>query len=379
LRQYNEEIDKTIIEVLYKKGERAFGKLKEDVEKSIKHTISFETYSYRLNAMLKPYAKESRYTIQQILQKRDEGRGKNVFYSLTRDAKIRTDLRLPILKSDTIIEKAYRLLFYYIVFHYTPSISLKDDIEYIALLEKFHIKENELESGGKAVFDEFKIMKWTHAKSEIEITRKDFLQPSGKEGRYEYSYMLPGISPTEFHDISERGLPYQKLKITKDEIKLSFRLLENQNLIKIIPYYLEFLNQERYVIVDNSLRELLADCWTLQSHVFTYLEYCWQSMSKPTNKEKIWFERLWGKNRTNKWFMYCHNIRKEYQIENRNQLLKETKERIEWEKSEIIKKFESIKKDHAKTINDYSYFINPLLNVIYPEFLRSELNKITNT
>ena len=375
MRQYNEEIDKTIIEILHKNGERTFGKLKEDVEKSLTHTISFETYSNRLNAMVEPYIEQSRYAIQPILQKRDEGRGKNVSYFLTKHAKIRCDLQLPILKSESMTETAYRLLFYYIIFYYTPNIKLKDDYEYNALLEKLHIKKNELEFVGNSVFDEFKITKWTHAKSEIEITRKDFLQPSGNEGTYEYFYMLPGISSTEFQGIRERGLPYQKLKITEDEIKQSFRLLENQNLIKVIPYYLEFLNQERYMIVDNVLKELLADCWTLQSHVFTYLEYRWQSLSKPTNEEKVWYEHLWGKYRSNQWFIECNNSRRDYQKENKNQLLKETQEMIDWEKSEIRKTFASIKEKYSKTIKDYSYFIYPLLNVVYPGFLRKEFKQ----
>jgi hypothetical protein len=375
LRYYNEEIDKAMIEILYRKGERTFGKLKEDVEKSIKHHLSFETYSSRLHNMSKPDKKESRYAIQPVLHKRDEGRGKNVFYFLTRNAKIRYDLRLPILKTDTIIEKAYRLLFYYIVFYYTPSIKLKDDYEYKALLDKLRIKKNELEFVGTTVFDEFKITKWTHAKSEIEITRKDFLQPSAKKGKYEYSYMLPGISSTEFQNISEPGLLYYKLKITEDEIKQSFRLLEHKNLIKIIPYYLEFLNQERYIIVDNLLKELLAYCQGLQSHVFTYLEYIWKGIRKPTNQEKIWYEHLSEKNTSNQWFIECNKRRTEYKKENKNQLLQETQEKINWEKSEIRKTFDSIKEKYSKTIKDYSYFINPLLNVVYPELFRKEFNQ----
>ena len=125
MRQYNEEIDKTIIEILYQKGERTSGKLKEDVEESIKHTLSFETYSYRLIAMLKPYRKESRYIICPILNKRDEGRGKNIFYSLTPDAKMRYNLKLPIMKIEESIEKAYRLLFYYIIFFHTQIHQIK--------------------------------------------------------------------------------------------------------------------------------------------------------------------------------------------------------------------------------------------------------------
>ena len=93
--------------------------------------------------MLKPYRKDSRYTICPILNKRDEGRGKNVFYTLTKNAKTRYALELPILKTESTIEKAYRLLFYYMVFGYNQSIKLKDEYDYIALLEKLHIDKNE--------------------------------------------------------------------------------------------------------------------------------------------------------------------------------------------------------------------------------------------
>ena len=149
---------------------------------------------------------------------------------------------------------------------------------------------------GNSVFHEFKITKWTHPESHIEFTRKDFLQSSGKEGRYEYSFMLPGISPLEFEKIRIIGLTYQQLDYTKDEVFQYFGLLEKQKLIERIKLkQLEYLDEERYTIVDNSLRELLADCWTLLSHVSTYLEYLWESISKPTNKEKIWFEHLWEK------------------------------------------------------------------------------------
>jgi hypothetical protein len=83
-------------------------------------------------------------------------------------------------------------------------------------------------------------------------------------------------------------------------------------------------------------------------------------------------EHLWGKNRSNKWFIECNNRRRGYKEENKHQILKETKERINYEKIEIINKFKSINKKYIKTINDYSYFIEPLLNVVYPTFLRTE-------
>ena len=73
--------------------------------------------------------------------------------------------------------------------------------------------------------------------------------------------------------------------------------------------------------------------------------------------------------------MECNDTRREYQKKNKNQILKETRDRINWKKSKILKKFELIEKEHAKTINEYSFFMDSLLNVVYPEFLRKEFNQ----
>jgi hypothetical protein len=138
---------------------------------------------------------------------------------------------------------------------------------------------------------------------------------------------------------------------------------------------LEYLNEERYTIVDNSLKALLADCWSLLSHVLTYFDYYWKSVSKPTNEEKIWFEHLWGKNRSNQCFIEYNTRRREYQKEKHNPKSKETSDRFNDEKTQIIEKFEYIKNTYSEALNDYSYFIDPLLNVAYPEFLRKEVNQ----
>lgn len=45
-----------------------------------------------------------------------------------------------------------------------------------------------------------------HPESEIEFTRKDFLQPPDKYGAIELTYMLPGISASEFANIVELNM-----------------------------------------------------------------------------------------------------------------------------------------------------------------------------
>jgi hypothetical protein len=107
----------------------------------------------------------------------------------------------------------------------------------------------------------------------------------------------------------------------------------------------------------------------------TYFDYYWKSVSKPTNEEKIWFEHLWGKNRSNQCFIEYNTRRREYQKEKHNPKSKETSDRFNDEKTQIIEKFEYIKNTYSEALNDYSYFIDPLLNVAYPEFLRKEVNQ----
>ena len=368
-----------LIEIVFNNGKVSSGELKKLLDQYLLNhnynKTSPDTYWARLRQLTSSYNnKQSKYVIQPVLQKMDEGRGKNVFYWLTKDAKIRCDLKLPIMKVEESIEKAYRLLFYYIIFFHTQTIKLKDEDEYNALLEKLHIK-NELEFSSKLNGNEFKITKWIHLESKIEFTRKDYLQQSGKKGEYEYSYILPGISPLEFRTIKDHGLIYQELDFTEDEIAHFFELLENKNLIqKNKSLQLVQLNKERYSI-DNSLKHILLECWTLHNHVFWYLLYRWQGIKRPKDKEIIWYKHFWGEERSEEWFRYCHDIRTKYKKSATQEEKKQTQERLQWEKSEIIKKFEFIKKEYAKTISNYSYFIHPMLNVVYPEFLRKEFKQ----
>lgn len=388
LNPYHEHIDNMIIKILYNNEKLSSGELKKQLDQSLLNhgynkTVP-DTYWGRLRRMTSSSnSKQSKYAIQPILTRYEEIlegniRGDKVSYGLTETTRIRRDLQLPILKSESTIEKAYRLLFYYIVFGYNQSIKLKDEYDYNTLLEKLHIDKNELIISAISKFKEFKITKWTHPESEIEFTRKDYHKSSIKEERYEYSYILPGFSPFDFLEIKEINLRYQHEDFTKDRIIHYFNLLEKQNLIKKIKLKeLLYLDKEIeiYTFFDNSLRELLADCSTLQSYLHTYFEYIWKSTRKSTDEERTWFEHLWGKDRSNEWYIECNDTRIKYHKKNKNQILKETQDRINWEKSTIINKFELIKKEHAETIKNYSYFIIPLLNVVYPTFLREEFNQ----
>ena len=388
MKPYHEHIDKMLIEILYNHGKVSSGELKKLLDQCLLNhgynKTAPDTYWARLRQLTSLYSnRDSKYVIQPVLQKIDEGRGKKVFYFLTEDAKIRCELKLPIMNVEESVEKAYRLLFYYIIFFYNPTRKLKDENNYNVFLDKLRISKNELEYQGRNIVkdkdskENIESTHWIHGQSEIRFIQNHYLEGSENEGKYEYFYMLPGISPSEFKTIKQPGLVYQKLNFKKDDIIQYFKLLEKLNLIKKLQSYpLIILNEERYIIVDDSLKDILLECWTLQSHIFWYLVYRWQGIRRPKDEEIIWYKHFYGETRSEEWFLHCNHIRTKYMKYSTQEEKKQTQERLHWEKLEIIKKFELIKKEYAKTIYDYSYFIDPLLNVVYPIFLRKEFKQL---
>ncbi len=386
MRLYEETIDKLIIEILYTSNKLAFGKLEEILKSQLDH-FSYKTYAGRLNAMSNSEEdKNSRYAIQPVLDKRDEGRGKNTFYSLTKNARIRCDLKLPILKSETLIEKAYIILFRYLAFeNFLPYRRLKDENDYNSFLKKLSINKNELQLDGKPSYNRnlYKVSKWIHQQSEIKISQREYLEESDdNHENSEYYYQLPGISIKEFIANKESaGLAYGHLDF-KNEVNEYFKLLEDQKIIeKIKSKYLIILNEvdDRYNIISikgNKLKKFLKDCWLLHGSVTLYLYQKWKCIQRPTEEEKIWYEHLWGRQRSNQIFTDCDKERVKLN-KSKNQKYKQDKEDIQKLLNQIIKslqkKYETIKNKYPDIIaEDYSYLANPLLNLVYPQFLRQK-------
>jgi hypothetical protein len=395
LNRYKEDLDRIIIKIIHKiNREITFGELEYQFKQCVK-SFSYKTYSGRLKQLCETSKnnKQARYVIQPVLQKRDDGRGKNTFYSLTKNARIRCDLKLPILKSDALIEKAYRILYRSLAFENSLYRKFKDVNEYNAFLQKLGINENELRLDGKPGYnnkDFYKVSKWIHLDSGIKISSIEYLEGSDNYGKSEYSYQLPGISIKEFIKNNEseksKGLAYGHLDFKEDdEVNKYFKLLEDRRLIEkvIRSRYLTILNEEdRYIFVDNTnnkedtnkLKEFFKECWLLHGRVTIYLYQKWKSIQKPTREERIWCEHFWGNQRTNQILIDCDKERVKLN-KRKNQKDKQDKEDIQKLLNSLIiglkKKFELIQKTYSDIIENYSYLINPLLNSIYPQFLRN--------
>jgi len=324
LRAYKEDIDKKIIEILYKEEkELTFGELEDKLKPKLKE-FSYKSYASRLNSLSKSLTSQkiednrkqsSRYIIQPVLNRREENkRGGKVFYSLTRDARSICDLKLPILKSESKIEKAYFLLLRY--FAFTEPISQSQ----------------------------------------------------------QNSNTLPGISASEISSKqkTESELPLGYNSYSREEINECFNLLEEKNLIKkVLSLQLINLNQERYILVDDSLRYVLRYCWNMQAMVRQYLNSIWTYIRKPTDDERIWLEYMKGKQKTQRLMSHYNRIRKEYNNKRDQGEIEQAKQFTITTSNEMKNKYNSLKEKYPKTLNSYSFLVKPLLNQIYPEFLRN--------
>jgi hypothetical protein len=393
LRRYNEEIDEKIIKILYKKGGELTFREIEDQLKPYLDTFSYETYSNRLKQLSKVPTEDdkeqSRYAIQPVLNRRDEkGRGGKVYYSLTKTARIRCDLDLPILNSETMSEKAYRILSRSLAFENSSYRKLKDENGYNTLLQKLGINENELQLDGKPGYNGnfYKVSKWIHQDSGIKFSQSEYLEESDNYGKSEYYYQLPGISIYEFiaNNKSEEsaGLAYGHLDFNeKDEAIEYFKLLEGKGLMEKLrrSRYLTTLNEEdRYIFVDKNkkdsdkLKEFFRKCWLLHGSVTVYLNQKWKCIQPPTDKERVWYEHLWGKERTDQIINSCYQHRMKF---NKSKNVKSEKEDIQKllksQLTSLQRTFKSIKNAYSDIIDDYSYLANPLLNLVYPQFFRT--------
>ena len=406
LNPYHDNIDKTIIQILYKNEKLASRKLKDELDDSLKKNGYNETVAdtywgrlRRLTAVVesslssninqqKKQQYHSKYTIQPVLVRHEEIRdgnlrGANVYYSLAKHARIRSDLKLPILRSEESIEKAYRLLLHYAVFESSPPLTnynnnkkrMMDENEYNNFLEKLYLSEKDLELDGKPGYNRnlYKVTIWLHPQSEIKFIRVDYLEGSDKYGKYEYDYKLPGLSINEFSFGIRSGLVYEHLKFTKDDITQYFKLLENKILIqKLQSLQLEILNEERYTIVDNSLKNFLKQCWLLHGSVTLYLYQKWKCIQGPTDEERIWYEHLWGQKESDQIINSCYENRTRF---NKSKNVKSEKGDIQKLLKSILiglqRTFKSIKNTYSDIIEGYSYLANPLLNLVYPQFFRN--------
>lgn len=423
MRVYEQDIDKAIIKSVYdealitrqkerkckcQKGEISSGELKQSVEEHCRNgkEIPKALFSSRLRQMLEREHRNSRYLVNPVLKKTDYGRGSNICYSLTDNARIRLNLKIPILKEESAREKAYQLFLNFMAFQNVPtnnnkSVTFSSEEEFERFLFKIHMPRNELKqvsvkneiihrqirmskNGLKMVKEPIRVTTFSKEQhhSDIAIYRIDYLKGSEKEGSFYYTYRLPGISINEILNYDQTALFFSHIKLTKDEVIEYFQLLEEEGLVKRIrSFTVQFLDEIRYDIANEALRKLLIECSLLHGISVSRMYLTWKNFRPPTKEEEEWFTIFFGDARTKNTLealrQYCRERNQQLkqchpeQRKNRNQ---EVKKAIQDFESGMQRTLDKIKDDYAHVIADYSFLADVLLEWVYPNFLR-ELQK----
>jgi hypothetical protein len=302
-------------------------------------------------------------------------------YSQTKKARMRYRLRV---HQETIgqREKTYQLLLLYHAFRDAPVLPmniLEDDQQ----LQNFLTKEFSLHHSDfriESVSHNRNLYRVTHMVREVPVpdirySRVDYLPDSGKEGKYQYRYRLPGISIREFLRGMHGGQALEHLpkSLSQSEVEEYFNLLEQQGLIKQV---LVFRGETRYDVVDDDLRLFLKDCWVVHGIASIVMNDIWKLVRKPTEEERKWYEMLWGKHRAmihlNRDYETRKIREKDQNKKGYRKITKEEQSRItDWGYIGIVEHFRNLKEKHSITIRNHQEVSHMLIKMVYPRFLHT--------
>jgi DNA-binding PadR family transcriptional regulator len=314
-----------------------------------------------------------------------------VFYSLTEKGRRELTLKVQHVTIDKR-EKAYQLLLLYCAFNAPPVLAINYDrniLEDDQSLERFLLKEFGLT---RSDFKEVKQVGYNRdlyrviyfvkktAFPNIRYQKIEYLKGSRQlEGKYEYRYILPGISVREFlRGIKGgRALEHIPQSMSQVEAEECFRLLKQDSLIEQV---LIFHGEPRYDLVDNDLRVFLQDCWVIHGISSITMNSIWENVRMPTQEERKWYEMLWSKRTADIHFNNYYESLKDKQKDTKKKGYRKVSPEIEtrikdWGYKGIVEHFKRLNEQHRDVIQKYRVPSAMLMKMVYPEFLRDLIDK----
>ena len=180
-----------------------------------------------------------------------------------------------------------------------------------------------------------------------------------------YSCSLPGQSPRELLLESERVFAHAN--ITQTEMGDALTIAKNEGILKIV---MEFRNESRYEITDQSLVNFIGYCSDLFQLILEKLHIVWRTIRRPNDQEIKWLELIKGRTEADaiqhEDYQQRHSLRK---AEKRNRKTLAKKEIEELEK-EIQESITDLTMFHAATINKYRFPTDRILEIVAPKSLQ---------
>jgi hypothetical protein len=365
-------MDNAIVDELASHGSISYLELIDRVVKLRGKTMSFETFNFHLKKMLK----------ENILKKDDKGRGKQVFYSLTEDAKKQRHLNiLGVNPQQLLFRRIYEKLFFYEIFH-TPLNIASSQVDFNKILAELKVDIKDLrivyrdvwELEGALKRDEFSLVDtktiYSVGISGISIVKTEFWEVKkykNKKYATEYSFTLPGVSVDELIKNDSLGA-----KFSHADVEAAFKLLIENGLIK--PGIV-FRGQRRFVIADDRLLNLTMALKWIHNDEWRFLLHKWMSFDEPTREEKERMNWLLGEEEATRIFKKVEISRHEYKqimkgkLINPNLSAQQYKRSLEQDlikhKSQLDEKIKKAKINHRETIQEYT-FLHDIIKIVCP-------------
>lgn len=197
----------------------------------------------------------------------------------------------------------------------------------------------------------------------------------GNEGHVYYA-ILPGISTSDI--INAHRILFRHMGNNNEDIERVIKLLNENKMIRPIAI---FNGDIRYCVIDDRLRKLLLEYWTLYNFVTGKMKRIWDNFRAPSSEEREWFSRFWGSRATDDIFRLYYQRRQElkgYPEAKRMQFLSEEGNTILKYHTLIPRELAQLKMDFSDVFEKYSDFpLEALSEMVYPSFLQKDtLNDI---
>ena len=127
----------------------------------------------------------------------------------------------------------------------------------------------------------------------------------GNEGHV-YYVILPGISKSDI--INAHRILFRHMGNNNEDIERVIKLLNENKMIRPIAI---FNGDIRYCVIDDRLRKLLLEYWTLYNFVTGKMKRIWDNFRAPSSEEREWFSRFWGSRATDDIFRLYYQRRQE--------------------------------------------------------------------
>jgi hypothetical protein len=366
--KYDNTIDVAIVEELACSEECSSSDLRRKVQEYLHRTIKDKTYYNHLKRLQK----------EDIISKRDTGRGSKVYYSLTGKAKERAKLRLLRTYSNfDSLKKIYiNLLLRAIV---EPELLVYSNVE--CLLSDLHLTRKDLKvdhiekAYSEGICESLDkpekflpmrlIFKYKPISDGIQITETITYYENTQTHliceESQYYLSIPGVRRRDFANF------YYTFKPNEEDVETAFDLLIKSRLI----IRKESLGEVRYCLADEELQELILDIKKLdkikREENYIKLTYYKHPSDEEINESRVFYtdEELFRK----------YYNKKEEQRHEYKKILREEKDY-----KELTSKFErvveiqrnitdlliaNIKKKHKRTLEKYA-FLYDIIGMRYP-------------